>query len=519
VDVGNILLKDIAIRKNIGAQENTSLRELLTLMDDNKKGVVVLLSGQKSVGILTERDVVQLLFSGVDLGEPGGPHAKKNLIVASERRTIGYALSLMVENTVRRLVVIDSSGNFIGVVTQKDLLHHLEEDFYRSELKVSHIFDQLKDLVIASRTDPIFAVLKKMVEHKISAVPILEHGKAVGIITEKDILKLANSMVSLNEPVSGHMASPVICADPDSKLIDIVKTMNSRDISRVIIKNNEFLERKLRNTKEVLNLLPEMLLELIDTGVEQLVVWANAKVLERFGREIIDKPVTELIPERKWNSIYSTLTMKSRVEDVRFNIDESVFECSGFYLALDGTTERGRMQLILRDITEEVILATTDPLTGAYNRRFMSEFLENEVERSIRTKKTFAIALADLDDFKNINDTYGHPSGDIVLKEVVKVINRSTRKYDLVGRHGGEEFIVILPEIDKDTAVSVAERIRSTIEIHEIELVEGAKVRITASIGVAFFDEDGISPDDLLLIVDRRLYSAKRSGKNRVIYQ
>ena len=140
------------------------------------------------IGILTERDVVSLLYTGVDLDEKTERFARKPLIVASGVRTISYALSLMIENNIRRLMVVDRSENFLGVVTQKHLLNHLEEDFYRSSLRVKHIFDQLKDLVSATQKDAIRDVLEKMVEHKISAVPIIENGIAVGIITEKDVL-------------------------------------------------------------------------------------------------------------------------------------------------------------------------------------------------------------------------------------------------------------------------------------------------------------------------------------------
>jgi len=371
-------------------------------------------------------------------------------------------LSLMVENNIRRLLVVDSSDNFLGVVTQPELLNHLEEDFYRSSLTVKHIFDQLKDLVSVARNDSINEVLKKMVEHNISAVPILENDMAVGIITEKDVLKLANDNVSFQEPVGKYMSSPVTFANPETRLIDVVKTMNTEHIRRVVVEDvdglaagmitnrdlvrnfegdyNEFLERKLRYSKEVLNLLPEMLFEVIDTGDDQLVVWANDKVLSRFGREIIDEPVTQLVPSQRWHDIYRTLIEQNKIEDVRFKKDKCIFEFSGFYLPLDRKTEKGRIQLLLRDITEEVTLATTDPLTSIYNRRYMNEFLAKEAERSRRTDRGFAVSITDVDDFKRINDTFGHLSGDIVLKKIVRAMISCTREYDTVGRYCDRQF-------------------------------------------------------------------------------
>ncbi|MES0362817.1 MAG: GGDEF domain-containing protein [Desulfobacteria bacterium] len=541
MDTGNVLLHDIAEKENVWVEAHSMLRQMLQLMQKNEKGVVVVLKENKPVGILTERDVVRLLYTEVDLDEKTGRFARKPLIVASGIRTISYALSLMIENNIRRLVVVDSSENFLGVVTQKHLLKHLEEDFYRSSLRVKHIFDQLKDLVSAAQNDAIRDVLEKMVEHKISAVPIIENGIAVGIITEKDVLRLANNKVSLQEQVGKHMTSPVIFGDLETKLIEVVKIMDDRNISRTVVKGpdggavriitnsdlvrnlegdyNEFLERKLRYTKEVLNLLPEMLIEVIDTGQDQLIVWINEKVSSKFGKRIIDKPVTELVPSNRWNDIYSALIEHNKIEDVRFKKDNSVYEFSGFYLPLDKAGEKGRIELFLRDITEEVMLATTDPLTRLYNRRFMNEFLAKETERSRRSQSKFAVVIADVDDFKRINDTYGHLSGDIVLKAIVRGMISGTREYDIAGRYGGEEFLIIMPEIDKQTTVDVADRMRRNIEDCEIELMSGEKVTVTASFGIASFDEDGNSPDDLLVKADERLYKAKRQGKNRVVFE
>ncbi|MBW1743898.1 MAG: diguanylate cyclase [Deltaproteobacteria bacterium] len=537
----NVLLYDIAEKEDTWVDTHAKLGDLFQLMQKNQKGVVVVLKGDKPVGILTERDVVRLLYEDADLGEKVQRFSRKPLVEASGKRTIGYALSLMVENNIRRLVVVDSAEDFLGVVTQQELLSHLEEDFYRSTLRVEHIFDQLKDLVGVSKNDPVKAVLKKLVEHNISAVPILGNGVAIGIITEKDVLKLANDHTSLQAPASEHMSTPVIFANLATNLTDVVKTMNIKNIRRVVVEGpdglakgmitnrdivrnlegdyNEFLERKLRYSKEVLNLLPEMLFEVIDTGEDQLIVWANEKVLTKFGRRIIDRPVTELVPLKKWKDIYRDLLERNKVEDIRFKKDDSTYEFSGFYLSMDKTTERGRMQLILRDITQDVMLATTDPLTSIYNRRYMNEFLVKEAERSRRTERKFSVVITDVDDFKKINDTYGHASGDVVLKGIVSGMVEATREYDTVGRYGGEEFLLILPEVDKSTAIVVCERLRRNIEEHKIEIADGEKISVTASFGIASFDEDGSAPDDLLVKADERLYKAKRAGKNKVVYE
>ncbi len=540
MEPGTTLLQDIAENTpDIAVQVDAPLKDMIRRMNGNGRGVVVVLEGPKAVGILTERDVVRLLFAGVSREETADSLARKPLVTADGKRAIGYALNLLVENNIRRLVVVDDLGNFGGIVTHKDLLKYLEEDYYRSTLKVKHIFDGQRSLVCVRPVDTVTDVLKKMVDHRISAVPVVAGGKAIGIVTEKDILRIASDGVSLREEISRHMSGNVVCAGMETSVVEVVRIMNARNISRLVItapdgeavgmvtnrdlaRNlegdyNDFLERKFRHTKEFLNMLPEMMLEVIDTGSGQSIIWANDAVASRFGREIVDRPVDELIPRKRWDEIFSVLVRQKKIDNVRFKKDGRIYECSGFYMRLDRVSETGRAQLMLRDITEEVVLATTDSLTGAYNRRFMSEFLARETERSLRTNKEFAVILLDLDHFKRINDTYGHHAGDVVLKRVVEAMTCCTRQYDLVGRYGGEEFLVILPEIDRRTAIDTAERIRARIETEEIVVAGGRRLSVTASRGVACFGEDGRTAEDLLVKVDEKLYQAKRAGRNLVV--
>jgi diguanylate cyclase (GGDEF)-like protein len=149
----------------------------------------------------------------------------------------------------------------------------------------------------------------------------------------------------------------------------------------------------------------------------------------------------------------------------------------------------------------------------------MNEFLAKETERSRRTHRRFSVVVTDVDDFKKINDRYGHASGDTVLKEIVGGMIRSTREYDTVGRYGGEEFLLILPEVDKKTAIIVCDRLRRKIAEQEIEIMQDERISVTASFGIASFDEDGNAPDDLLVKADERLYKAKRAGKNQVVFE
>lgn len=156
-----------------------------------------------------------------------------------------------------------------------------------------------------------------------------------------------------------------------------------------------------------------------------------------------------------------------------------------------------------------------DPLTGLYNRRFMDETLERELARSRRTHSCVSIIMLDLDNFKSLNDMYGHAAGDTVLRAVAALLLRTLRANDIVCRFGGEELIVILPDCTLEGAASQAETIRASLET--LSLLEvGQSLRVTASIGVASTDLCGYDGSFLLKAADSALYAAKRSGKNRV---
>lgn len=531
-------LRSIVTRENLFVPVHASLADAMDLMRLNQKGVVIVLKEEKPVGIMTERDIVEVLYNSFDLNEPVERHALKSLVTTKGDRTIGYALNLTIENHIRRVVVVDENGCFLGIVSHQDLLKYVEDDFYRLTIKIKHILKSNRSLTSISPEEPLSELLKKLIDNKISAVPVIREGKAVGILTEKDILKLTCENVPLSESVEKYMSSPVETASLDTALAEVVEIMNYENIRRVVVVDkeghaiemvtirdvmenlegnyNKFLEQKLKNAKDILNLLPEMLLEVVDTGNEQLIIWANEKVINLFGTDILDSPVTAFIPEEYWERIYITLKKLKKIERIKLKKDGRIFELSGFFLKTYGNVDEGRVQLFMRDITEDIKLSTVDPLTNVYNRRFVNGFLMKEIERCKRTNSHFSIVISDIDNFKVINDTYGHLSGDIALKVVSQVIVETLRSLDVVGRYGGDEFMIILPETSGDIATYVIDRIRHKIEMLDILVQKGISVRITASFGIATFPVDGLYAEDLLVVADERLYRAKSLGKNKV---
>ena len=160
--------------------------------------------------------------------------------------------------------------------------------------------------------------------------------------------------------------------------------------------------------------------------------------------------------------------------------------------------------------------AVRDSLTGLYNHRFFQEVLEREVNRAVRHERPIALMMVDIDNFKKVNDQYGHPTGDQVLKAIAQAIVKDTRRSDVVARYGGEEFVVILPESSITGALRKGETYRKATETTEIK-IDSLSLKITVSIGVAAIDHhDIVSKDQLIEAADRALYRSKHEGRNRV---
>lgn len=159
--------------------------------------------------------------------------------------------------------------------------------------------------------------------------------------------------------------------------------------------------------------------------------------------------------------------------------------------------------------------AVTDPLSGLFNRRYFHERLEEELDRARRHDTTVALLMIDIDNFKRINDQFGHLAGDLVIRGVGEILKRSVRRFDLCTRFGGEEFAIVMPGSGAESSASVGERIRQRIEAFRAGEADLADLRVTASIGMAV--SHGASVRDLIARADQALYEAKHAGKNRLV--
>ena len=161
-------------------------------------------------------------------------------------------------------------------------------------------------------------------------------------------------------------------------------------------------------------------------------------------------------------------------------------------------------------------LSNLDPLTNLYNRRYLTEALENELERVKRLNSCVSLLIVDIDHFKHVNDVYGHPKGDKVLVAVADALKKGLRTYDVAARYGGEEFVLVLPGTTSQGGHVVAERLRNEVQSLRFEIPMD-RVLVTVSVGIATFDADHGDNFDLFFNrADRALYRAKQNGRNRI---
>ncbi|MDI6829857.1 MAG: sensor domain-containing diguanylate cyclase [Actinomycetota bacterium] len=215
------------------------------------------------------------------------------------------------------------------------------------------------------------------------------------------------------------------------------------------------------------------------------------------------------VPIRAGKKIYGILHMASSYRDAFDDEDVTLAKAIGEQIGMAVESAR-----LFEEISR---LAITDELTGLYNIRHLKRVLGEEVKRSLRYERPLSFIMLDIDYFKNYNDRHGHLRGDEVLRLLAGLLMQNTRDVDSVFRYGGEEFSVIIPEVEKREAMAMAERIRRVIQDHVFPFEEDQPGgNLTVSMGVANLPEDAFDAEELIDMADRALYHAKQSGRNRV---
>lgn len=274
---------------------------------------------------------------------------------------------------------------------------------------------------------------------------------------------------------------------------------------------------------------------IITIDEQQNIKLFNDAAQSMFGyseQEIVGQPLTKLLPDKYQNKHHGYVEgfKRSQVDSRPMQTRAAVqgLRKDGSEFAIEVTISKIRIAdnveftAVIRDISEknqlleELILSSRrDPLTELYNRRYFTELLNAEITRSKRFKRGFSLLMLDIDHFKSINDRFGHTCGDAALIAFSKTLTNSIREVDTSCRWGGEEFLVLLPEIPKETAMIVAEKIRQNIENLET-IYEGDLIKLTVSVGLEYFSGETIEMSNMINKVDQILYKAKNTGRNKI---
>jgi len=429
-------VKNFLREKNIFTPSvEITLRELKEEFQKRDTNFAVFLRDRKPVGIITERDLIRALAQGYPLEEKAFHLAKKELFKVKENQSLLMAFNLMTENFIRRLIVVNERGEFLGVLTQSDLIYYSTEELFKGEGKIRDLLELKGPLIYVRKDSTVEEVLSQMVKFNVGAIPVLdEEEKPIGIITEKDFLRI--NIEDLKRPIGEIALKEVITVnekDPITKAVSLFKeyfirhlvvvnsegkalnVLSQRDlIQSLTCSYAEFLESNLKQAKNFISLLPEIVLELSECDHECKITWMNEFAKRNLGEEYLERDVYTLLDFDDWNRVYGLLKREKMIykEKVKGKKGE-VFEITGTYI--DFGTKEGKIKLFLRDITHEFIKEET------YQReiRFLKSFLDNSLDMIFVINREGKIYFANT----SFKKTLGYTDEEITQKTIFEIVD------------------------------------------------------------------------------------------------
>ncbi|MDX9742822.1 MAG: diguanylate cyclase [Arcobacteraceae bacterium] len=366
-------LEDLMYKEHISIEKSGTIEDAIRLMDKNHQGVVVIIKENIPIGVLTERNILEVIQQNIDQTKLiVDVFTFQTPVTINRKRSVDYALHILIDNTIRRLVVVNGDGSFKGVVTQEVLVKNLERNSFKTDILISQLMDTTRNLVSLSENDTIFNAFDTMTKQRVgSVIATNEKGEATGILTEKDAIIIANKKIATTLPISSVMSSPIICAKQTTPLKDLIDIMSKNKINRIVItdadtnkpiniismrdithnlKGNygQLLEYKLKNIKNTLNYIGEYIIEIYEDNDEQIIQWMNTKAIEKFGN-YLDKNVEALIEEERWRNIFNLINQNGKCNKYKIQIKDMHFtiNCSYHF-----SNKKETLLLVLQDITE-----------------------------------------------------------------------------------------------------------------------------------------------------------------------
>jgi diguanylate cyclase (GGDEF)-like protein len=451
------------------------------------------------------------------------------LLTINENATVDEAAKKMTDNQIGCLVVFNAQDNFAGVLTERDMLAKiLASSLPPDKVLVKHI---MTTKTISCTIDtPIATIEQLMAEHKIRHVPIVEDGVPIGMVSSRDI-------------IAYQLLSNKAMKDAAEQLAMLPAGLKSLDFDDVIALAINEVPKSFDADRAVLCFVQRGSLSAMiyrkgcPLPEEKLLNPNTMKELSENGQIICGKIHDELCADCKTPTGQSSqLAIPLSIQDQFNDHDGTVTTRQGFLCMCQlnpSSIASEELRLYKASLLQEVLNANLtnarlyqnykkarrdseiDPLTGVGTRRVLDQVLKVEYSRALRYNHSLSIAIVDVDNFKEINDTAGHAAGDRMLQKVAKVMRNNVRMTDtIITRYGGDEFVLLMPETKLHEAAVLLERLRRQAKSILIPKVPS----ITISCGVA---EWSGSPDEsaenILQRADTALYEAKHAGRNRVV--
>jgi diguanylate cyclase (GGDEF)-like protein len=414
----------------------------------------------------------------------------------------------MIQHCIGSLVVVDESGQMVGILTERDCLSRLADSEGDPRLtQVNQIM--MTDVAFTNASAPLSEVNKIMVSRHIRHLPIVVDGRPVGMLSSRDLL---GHQLRLTREIAA-------AAEQTARL---VKCLKSLDVEDVILVIHQQVPEMFAAQQWVLGILDDQGSDVADElrrsgcACPDQDCWQRGRLTQEpvilppcshcgRGGVCIRIPLSAAMDQRPQEQAGDFLCMCG-IEERESSKDVLFYKARLLEDVLSATLANARLYKSLRQ------QSLTDPLTGANNRLALKVALADVSERAARYGRPFCLAILDIDHFKAINDSHGHSVGDQVLRQLSDLLRTGIRNVDVCARYGGDEFVILLPEVTLSQARVGLERIRAQVDA-SLLLPDGRPV--TFSCGLAeWCGGEGESGDTILRRADGELYEAKDAGRN-----
>lgn len=356
---------------------SATLQDAIDKMTQERLHHIIIIEHNIPMGIITERDFVRFYKSKIDFNSLAIDFAIKNIITLNHSRLVDYALSMMMNNNIKKIIVTNGQKEYVGCIEQEDLLYFLESKIENKEVKLAELTHVGNKAVLIDKESTLKYALEIMTSNSLTSLLVTSEDKAVGIISESDIIKLAQAHTNHNHKVHEFMHTPLVQIEEYKTAKDMITLMKSKKIRRVVIFNSKdeiyyiltskdiassvqqnyttLIESKFLDARDTFNALSEYIIELVDIDGEQFIFWTNSITKANFDINLDDN-ITKIIDERIWAKIQKKLITEHIVFDT-VKIQDKHYQIKGHY----GTLSDDRViKIFLNDISH--VMALTEQL-------------------------------------------------------------------------------------------------------------------------------------------------------------